>query len=154
MTLCTVTDGSVLVEVCNASTEEVENKSGAYVAAVTIVPTSMFETAARSQDETLGNICVVLSSATGNDTTNVGTEAADMAAALDNSKEDDFEVDFQDSSLGAEQRRVFVEMLKDFRGMAMETSNKPGRTDLLKFSIDTGTHMPVKPPPYRVSKAE
>ncbi|KAG3145329.1 hypothetical protein PC128_g24241 [Phytophthora cactorum] len=43
-TLCTVADGTVLVEVCNASTEQIEIKAGAYVAAVTIVSKSAFTT--------------------------------------------------------------------------------------------------------------
>ncbi|KAG2763012.1 hypothetical protein PC129_g9101 [Phytophthora cactorum] len=73
---------------------------------------------------------------------------------MDNPGEDDFEVDFLDSSLGAEQRRLIVEMLKGMRDLFVETSKKPGRTELLKFSIDTGTHLPIKQPPYRVSKAE
>ncbi|KAG3068028.1 hypothetical protein PI124_g19541 [Phytophthora idaei] len=77
-----------------------------------------------------------------------------MAGAMDNGGEYDFEVDFQDSSLGAEQRRPFAEMLKGMMNLFVETSKKPGRTELLKFSIDTGTRLPIKPPPYRVSKAE
>ncbi|KAG2780897.1 hypothetical protein PC129_g21561 [Phytophthora cactorum] len=77
-----------------------------------------------------------------------------MAAAMERSKKDDFEVDFHDSSLGAEQRELFVKTLKDFRDMFVKTSKKPGRTDLLQVSIDTGTHPPGKQQPYRVSKAE
>ncbi|KAG3020500.1 hypothetical protein PC129_g8093 [Phytophthora cactorum] len=77
-----------------------------------------------------------------------------MAGAMDNAGEDDFEVDFQDTSLGAEQRRLFAEMLKGMRDVFVETSKKPGRTELLKFSIDTGTHLPIKQPDYQVSKAE
>ncbi|KAG3058447.1 hypothetical protein PI124_g23174 [Phytophthora idaei] len=96
----------------------------------------------------------MLVSAEGKTPGKVGTEAAEMVAAMYDNKEDDFEVDFQDSSLGAEQRRLFVEMLKEFRDLFVETSKKPGRTELQKFSIDTGTHMPIKQPPYRVSKAE
>jgi hypothetical protein len=38
--------------------------------------------------------------------------------------------------------------------MFVETSMTPGRTDLLEFEIDTGTHPPIKQRPYRVSKAE
>ncbi|ETL39963.1 hypothetical protein L916_08751 [Phytophthora nicotianae] len=43
-TLCKVADGMVLVEVCNASAEEVEVGSGASIAAVTIVLESAFAT--------------------------------------------------------------------------------------------------------------
>ncbi|ETL43901.1 hypothetical protein L916_05686, partial [Phytophthora nicotianae] len=153
-TLCTVTNGTVLVEVCNASTEEVEVESGAYLAAVTVVPESAFTTEAPEREGTPKNICAVLSASSKNAETRVETEEAEMIAAMKNRDDDDFEVDFQDSSLGAEQRRLFVEMLKDMRDLFVETSKKPGRTELLRFSIDTGTHVPIKQPPYRVSKAE
>ncbi|KAG2779018.1 hypothetical protein PC119_g26746 [Phytophthora cactorum] len=77
-----------------------------------------------------------------------------MADAMNNAGGGDFEVDFQDSSLKAEQRRLFATMLKGMRDLFVETSKKPGSTELLKFSIDTGTHLPIEQPPYRVSKAE
>ncbi|KAG4052118.1 hypothetical protein PC123_g12692 [Phytophthora cactorum] len=153
-TLCTVADGTVLVEVCNACTEEIEIKSGAYVAAVTIVPKSAFTANVPRRDGTSRDISAVLSVINGNASAKVGTVEAEMAGAMDITGEDDFEVDFQDSSLGAEQRRLFAEMLKGMRDLFVETSTKPGRTELLKFSIDTGTHLPIKQPPYRVSKAE
>ncbi|GMF34276.1 unnamed protein product [Phytophthora fragariaefolia] len=38
--------------------------------------------------------------------------------------------------------------------MFMEGSMKPGRTNLLEFSIDTGNSAPIKQRSYRVSKAE
>ncbi|KAE8885751.1 hypothetical protein PF003_g26788 [Phytophthora fragariae] len=38
--------------------------------------------------------------------------------------------------------------------MRGESSKKPGRTDLLKFQIDTGDSQPIKQQPYRVSYAE
>ncbi|ETI39663.1 hypothetical protein F443_14763 [Phytophthora nicotianae P1569] len=152
-TLCTVTDGTVLVEVCNASTEGVEVEAGAYLAAVTIVPESAFTAENLKREGTPENISAVLSASSGNAETRVGKEEAEMTAVMKDGDEDDFEVDFQDSSLGAEQRRLFVEMLKDLRDLFVETSKKPGRTELLKFSIDTGTHAPIKQPPYRVSKA-
>ncbi|OWZ16732.1 hypothetical protein PHMEG_0009427 [Phytophthora megakarya] len=45
-------------------------------------------------------------------------------------------------------------MLREFYDLFGETSKGPGRTDLLKFKIDTGTHAPIKSQPYRVSKVE
>ncbi|OWZ11763.1 hypothetical protein PHMEG_00015167 [Phytophthora megakarya] len=45
-------------------------------------------------------------------------------------------------------------MLREFSDLFVETSKRPGRTDLLKFKIDTGTHAPIKSQPYRVSKVE
>ncbi|KAE9192765.1 hypothetical protein PF005_g18335 [Phytophthora fragariae] len=38
--------------------------------------------------------------------------------------------------------------------MREESSKKPGRTDLLKFQIDTGDSQPIKQQPYRVSYTE
>ncbi|KAE8914090.1 hypothetical protein PF002_g2922 [Phytophthora fragariae] len=38
--------------------------------------------------------------------------------------------------------------------MFVESSKKPGRTDLLQFEIDTGDSAPIKQQPYRVSLAE
>ncbi|KAG3191391.1 hypothetical protein PC128_g10968 [Phytophthora cactorum] len=153
-TLCTVADGTVLVEVCNASTGEIEIKAGAYVAAVTIVPKSAFTANVPRRDGTSRGISALLNVINGNASAEVGTVEAEMAGAMDNAGEDDFEVDFQDSSFGAEQRRLFAEMLKGMRDLFVETSKKPGRTELLKFSIDTGTHLSIKQPPYRESKAE
>ncbi|KAI9999232.1 hypothetical protein PInf_004052 [Phytophthora infestans] len=153
-TLCTVSEGSVLVEVCNASTEEVEIKSGTYVASVTIVPESAFVASVPESDGARESLDDVLSRSTGHATGPSGTIEAEMASATNDKDEDDFVVDFQDSSLGAEQRRFFAEMLKGTRDLFVETSKKPGRTELLQFHIDTGTHTPIKQPPYQVSKAE
>ncbi|KAG4042204.1 hypothetical protein PC123_g22297 [Phytophthora cactorum] len=132
-TLCTVTDGTVLVEVCNASTEEIEIKAGAYAAAVTIVPKSAFTTNVPRRDGTSRDISAVLSAINVNASAKAGTVEAEMAGAMDSAGEDDFEVDFQDSSLGAELRRLFAEMLKGMKDLFVETSKKPGRTELLKY---------------------
>ncbi|KAE8909759.1 hypothetical protein PF007_g5974 [Phytophthora fragariae] len=66
----------------------------------------------------------------------------------------ELDVDFTDSKLGEEQRVLMADLLGAFRDMFVETSLKPGRTDLLEFSIDTGTQAPIKQRPYRVSLAE
>ncbi|ETP33331.1 hypothetical protein F442_18131 [Phytophthora nicotianae P10297] len=125
-TLCTATDGTVLVEVCNASTEEVEVGTGAYLAAVTITPESAFTAEALKREGTPDNISAVLSASSGNAETRVGKKEAEMTATMKSGNVDDFEVDFQDSSLGTEQRRLFVEMLKDMRDLFVKTSKKPG----------------------------
>ncbi|KAG3217947.1 hypothetical protein PC129_g11248 [Phytophthora cactorum] len=104
--LYTVADETVLVEVYNASTEEIEIKAGTYVAAVTIVPKSAFTANVPRRDGTSRDINAVLSAINGNASAKVGTVEAEMAGAMDNAGENDFEVDFQDSSLGAEQRRL------------------------------------------------
>ncbi|KAG3109126.1 hypothetical protein PI125_g11210 [Phytophthora idaei] len=54
--LCTVAEGTMLVEVCNASTEEIEIKAGAYVVAVTIVPKSAFTLAFQDEMERRGTL--------------------------------------------------------------------------------------------------
>ncbi|KAI9998289.1 hypothetical protein PInf_002664 [Phytophthora infestans] len=72
----------------------------------------------------------------------------------DRDPEEELEVDLKSSKLGDEQRELFREVLQPFKDMFVETSMRPGRTDLLEFSIDTGDHAPIKQPPYRVSKAE
>jgi len=153
-TLCTVTEGQVLIEVCNASTEEVAIKTGVYVAAVTVVPASAFAPENDVSRGTTERIDAVIGAVARNDVTSGRAEEAEMAAAIEVGKDDDFVVNFSDSSLGTEQRALFVETLKDFRDMFVETSKKPGRTDLLKFHIDTGDASPFKQQPYRVSKAE
>ncbi|KAG2792203.1 hypothetical protein PC111_g23572 [Phytophthora cactorum] len=113
--LVEVVDGTVLVEVCNASTEEIEIKAGAYVAAVTIVRKSAFTANVPGRDGTSRDISAVLSATNGNASAKVGTVEAEMADAMDNAGGGDFEVDFQDSSLEAEQRRLFAMMLKGMR---------------------------------------
>ncbi|KAG3123192.1 hypothetical protein C6341_g26644 [Phytophthora cactorum] len=105
----------VEVEVCNASTEEIEIKAGAYVAAVTIVRKSAFTANVPGRDGTSRDISAVLSAINGNASAKVGTVEAEMADAMDNAGGGDFEVDFQDSSLEAEQRRLFAMMLKGMR---------------------------------------
>ncbi|ETP27739.1 hypothetical protein F442_22979, partial [Phytophthora nicotianae P10297] len=99
-TLCTMTNGTVLVEVCNASTEEVEVETGAYLAAVTVVPESAFTAEVPEREGTSKNISAVLSASSRNAETRIETEEAKMSAAMKDRDDDDFEVDFQDSSLG------------------------------------------------------
>ncbi|KAE8972622.1 hypothetical protein PF011_g25572 [Phytophthora fragariae] len=64
------------------------------------------------------------------------------------------EADFSDSKLSSEQKALFQDELNDFSDLFVESSKKPGRTDLLKFEIDTGDNRPIKQQPYRVSGAE
>ncbi|OWZ11396.1 hypothetical protein PHMEG_00015588 [Phytophthora megakarya] len=51
-------------------------------------------------------------------------------------------------------RKLFQAELDRFGDMFVESSKKPGRTDLLKFKIDPGNSSPFKSQPYRVSDAE
>ncbi|GMF31064.1 unnamed protein product [Phytophthora fragariaefolia] len=69
-------------------------------------------------------------------------------------KEVVLEADFFQSKLSDEQKAMFLQELNRFRDMFVESSKKPGRTDLLEFRIDTGENRPIKQQPYRVSFAE
>ncbi|KAE8875522.1 hypothetical protein PF007_g21860 [Phytophthora fragariae] len=82
------------------------------------------------------------------------TPSQDPMPGLDAAKEAELDVDFTDSKLGGEQRVLLADLLGSFRDMFVETSLKPGRTDLLEFSIDTGTQAPIKQRPYSFSQAE
>jgi hypothetical protein len=68
--------------------------------------------------------------------------------------DEELNVDFEGSKLGDEQQQLMRGLLGEFKAMFGETSMTPGRTDLLEFEIDSGTHPPIKPRLYRVSKAE
>ncbi|KAG2804969.1 hypothetical protein PC112_g18477 [Phytophthora cactorum] len=83
-------EGTWDVEVCNASTEEIAIKAGAYVAAVTIVPKSAFTANVPRRDGTSRDISAVLSAINGNASAKVGTVEAEIAGAMDNAGEDDF----------------------------------------------------------------
>ncbi|EEY58175.1 uncharacterized protein PITG_00798 [Phytophthora infestans T30-4] len=69
-------------------------------------------------------------------------------------KEEKGEADFSQSKLTDEQIELFREELIRFDDLFVTSSMKPGRTDRLKFEIDTGDNKPIKQPPYRVSMAE
>ncbi|KAE9286108.1 hypothetical protein PF008_g26747 [Phytophthora fragariae] len=170
-TLCTVHNGKVLVEVCNASTEEVIISKGTLLAAATVVPETAFESSAssdggktpaseESRTKTEGNpswidskkpswIDSILSAAATDASSSQGT-----IPELEKVLQEVLDVDFSDSKLNDEQRALLRSLLELFRDMFVETSMTPGRTDLLQFSVDTGTHPPIKHRPYRVSKAE
>ncbi|GMF43925.1 unnamed protein product [Phytophthora fragariaefolia] len=77
-----------------------------------------------------------------------------LKTATENGDYDEIEVDFAGSKLNEEQRVRLPKELEAFQDLFVGTSKKPGRTDLLKFWIDTGPNAPVKQRPYRVSQAE
>ncbi|KAE9338447.1 hypothetical protein PF008_g12056 [Phytophthora fragariae] len=162
-TLCTVHGGKTIVEVCNASTDELILTKGTALAAATVVPKSAFNSlnSSRPTADNKGHpspspeskdsawIDSVISTAVATPTTSrehmPGFEEARLA---------ELDVDFTDSKLGEEQRVLMADLLGAFRDMFVETSLKPGRADLLEFSIDTGTQASIKQRPYRVSLAE
>ncbi|OWY91808.1 hypothetical protein PHMEG_00039466 [Phytophthora megakarya] len=144
--LCTVHNGQVIVEVLNASAEEIEIREGVLVASDAVND---------GKDET----SAILSSVADRNVPINATENTELKPALAGTSENvfgtsenDFEVDFSKSSLSTEQRVLFENVLMVFVDMFVETSMRPGRTDLLEFSIDTGTSLPIKPQPYRKVK--
>ncbi|GMF40664.1 unnamed protein product [Phytophthora fragariaefolia] len=163
--LCTVHNKKVVVEVCNPSTEEMVVKKGTLVAAVSVVPASAFKTSSipscAEQSELFspeGNAstkrefdwvhaAITASSHTANAPPSAMPE-------LDKVLQNELNIDFSESKLGNEQKELFSDLLSSFKDMFVETSMKPGRTNLLEFSIDTGNSAPIKQRPYRVSKAE
>ncbi|OWZ07023.1 hypothetical protein PHMEG_00020639 [Phytophthora megakarya] len=157
-TLCTMKEGKIVVEVCNASEEDVIIKKGTLIAAATVVPRTAFSF--ENEGRTVG----VEQNASAGETelassTIVSAEVfheppADATPALGEEQQKEFNMDFSASKLTAEQQGLFSHLLESFADMFVETSMKPGRTDLLEFSIDTGDNAPIKQRSYRVSKAE
>ncbi|GMF41059.1 unnamed protein product [Phytophthora fragariaefolia] len=126
-TLCTVQNGQVIVEVCNASTD------------------------APSEGDPEGEPRVVGSVA---EERKDHIERAVMASKPDILPDKGVVADFSDTKLSEEQKTLLQEELNAFSDLLVESSKKPGRTDLLKFEIDTGNNRPIKQQPYRVSVAE
>ncbi|GMF28614.1 unnamed protein product [Phytophthora fragariaefolia] len=149
--LCSIQNGQTIVEVCNASEEDLVIQKGTALAAATIVPKSAFlptQQAYQSGSGTRGVDSVISSAA------KESNPSREKMPGLKEAYRAEMEADFTDSKLGGEQQELLRSLLGDFRDMFVESSLKPGRTDLLKFSIDTGTHPPIKQRPYRVSNAE
>ncbi|KAE8953253.1 hypothetical protein PR001_g32952, partial [Phytophthora rubi] len=163
--LCTAQEKKVIVEVCNPSTEEMIIKKGTPLAAISVVPESAFsaskasspvdgaepfspEENASSKRESDWIHAAITASPTAENA------SSESMPELDKVLETELKVDFSDSKLGCEQKELFSGLLNSFLDLIVETSLKPGRTDLLEFTIDTGDSAPIKQRPYRVSKAE
>ncbi|KAE9043707.1 hypothetical protein PR001_g3157 [Phytophthora rubi] len=126
-------------------------QKGTALAAATVVTKSAFlptQQAYRSDAGTRGVDSVISSAAKDS------SPSREAMPGLTEAYWAEMEADFTDSKLSGEQQKLLRSLLGDFRDMFVESSLKPGRTDLLKFSIDTGTHPPIKQRPYRVSNAE
>ncbi|OWY94684.1 putative membrane protein [Phytophthora megakarya] len=111
-TLTLGTTGQVIVEVLNASTEEIESREGVPVASVAVVTDASFtwDAVNDGKDETSD----ILSSVADRNVPVNATENTELKPALTGTSENafgtsenDFEVDFSNSSLGAEQRFLF-----------------------------------------------
>ncbi|KAE9105420.1 hypothetical protein PF007_g13706 [Phytophthora fragariae] len=162
-TLCTVHKGQVIAEVCNASTGEYWIRKGTVVAATSVIPESAFTpieppakrpTLAKSVP---GDLKEGVAAET---VKKMSEERPDRPAEIVEAPKPEIppdkgmEADFSDSVMSDEQKRLFQDELNGFSDMFVESSKKPGRTELLKFEIDTGDSKPFKQQPYRVSGAE
>ncbi|OWY94743.1 hypothetical protein PHMEG_00035445 [Phytophthora megakarya] len=151
--LSTIKDGQVIVEICNASTEEYWVKKGTTFAAASVVPDAAFnfEKGAPLSQDTEGPSPVAATTEerfdnTPNEDRSEDPTIPDSVVSV--------KADFTSSDLSDEQKELFQAELDRFGDMFVESSKKPPRTDLLKFEIDTGNRPPFKSQPYRVSGAE
>ncbi|KAE8970769.1 hypothetical protein PR001_g27106 [Phytophthora rubi] len=157
--LGTVKDGQVIVEVCNASTDEYWIRKGTVIASTSVIPESAFESATVEQKGTVpaddnepGVECAAFVSEARKP--DVGEKVKASKPDVPPEKSEGMEADFSESKLSVEQKELFQAELDGFRSMFVDSSKEPGRTDLLQFEIDTGNSAPIKQQPYRVSLAE
>ncbi|KAE9346821.1 hypothetical protein PF008_g8105 [Phytophthora fragariae] len=161
-TLCTAQKGQVIVEVCNASTDEYWIKKGTVVASTAVIPESAFASLPQPEERSPENGKQSAGNAESEpeavrsvtEERKERTEEKVKASKPDIPSDKGAEADFSDSKLSSEQKALFQDELNDFSDLFVESSKKPGRTDLLKFEIDTGDNRPIKQQPYRVSGAE
>jgi hypothetical protein len=140
--LGTASDGWVLVEVCNPTPDAMILRKGVVVALVTPLPAETILPDPDPGDCLEGGS--VWPDGCRNDSSRSerayqireGENGADGGAKLD--------VDFSDSELTPEQQGLLRRELEPFSNLFVETSNAPGRTDLLQFQIDTAGHPPIK----------
>ncbi|KAE8987554.1 hypothetical protein PR001_g22292 [Phytophthora rubi] len=162
-TLCTVHKGQVIVEVCNASTDENWIRKGTVAAATSVIPESAFtpvEPPAKRPALTK-SVSGDLKEGVAAETVKTMSEGRpDRPAEIVEAPKPEIppdkgmEADFSDSALSDEQKSLFQDELNGFCDMFVGSSKKPGRAELLKFEIDTGDSKPIKQQPYRVSGAE
>lgn len=143
--LCTVGEGKVIVEVCNASTDEYWIRKGTAVASATIVPKSAFnhedppgEKEPKGKNvPTEGLESPVTMSVTEGQGEEVCGEARTSKPDVPPDKDVNATADFFESDLSAEQKTLFRSELNGFYDMFVESLMKPGRTEMLYFKVDT-----------------
>ncbi|KAG2760884.1 hypothetical protein PC129_g20684 [Phytophthora cactorum] len=135
-------------------------KKGTQLAAASVVPESAFENLPmRAEDDVIEEVSSAPHSTSWVDAVisavarNV-CQSNDPMSELEKVLQEELDIDFSSSKLSEEQQSLMRALLESFRDMFVETSMTPARTDLMEFSIDTGTHPPIKQRLYRVSKAE
>ncbi|KAE8953263.1 hypothetical protein PR001_g32948, partial [Phytophthora rubi] len=144
--LCTVQEKKMIVEVCNPSTEEMIIKKGTPLAAISVVPESAFSASEVSSPVDGAEPFSPEESASSTRESDWFHAAIAASPTAENASSEPM------PELG--KKELFSGLLNSFRDLFVETSLKPGRTDLLEFTIDTGDSAPIKQRPYRVSKAE
>lgn len=140
--LCTVREGRVLVEVCNASTEELLLARNASVAVVTEIPKSAFASeeckSAKNGQPNRVDVSQVIGAVDNSPDADCPREPIPGLKEAKEAEMEELDIDFTGSKLSQEQRALLAKELNSFRDLFVETSKTPGRTDLLEFSIDTG----------------
>ncbi|KAG2920863.1 hypothetical protein PC119_g17587 [Phytophthora cactorum] len=160
--LCTISEGKVVVEICNASTEEYWVRKGTIVASASAVPESTFgfekptgkvePSASRVPSEDVP-VEVVISVAEERED-KVSEKVKVTRPDVPPDKDIGVKADFSESDVSAEQKALFREALNGFHDMFVESSMRPGKTEMLYFKIDSSDSQPIKQQPYRVSLAE
>lgn len=143
--LCTVGEGKVIVEVCNASTDEYWIRKGTAVASATIVPKSAFNHEDPPGEEepkgknvpTEGLESFVTMSVTEGQGEEVCGETRTSKPDVPPDKDVNATADFFESDLSVEQKTLFRSELNGFYDMFVESLMKPGRTEMLYFKVDT-----------------
>ena len=128
-------NNEVYCEIFNPTGETVEINSLDIIAKGEIIPKKSFKTSEEyiKQNQNADVINTVVSEET---------------------EEELFEVNFEKSGLNQQQKERLIETLKSFKEVFVNSSKAPGRTNLVKFEIDTEEHKPIRNSPYRISKHE
>ncbi|KAE9339762.1 hypothetical protein PR003_g10846 [Phytophthora rubi] len=121
-TLCTVQKGQVIVEVCNASTDEYWIKKGTVVASTAVIPESAFASSPQPEETSSGNGKQAAGNAEGEpeavrsvaEERPERTEEKVKASKPDIPPDKGAEADFSDSKLSGEQKALFQDELNDF----------------------------------------
>ncbi|GMF52601.1 unnamed protein product [Phytophthora fragariaefolia] len=146
-TLCTVGDGNVIVELCNASTEGFWVTRGTVVASASVVPDSAFENEPSLAGETSkkrndlydegGDDSIACLRQEKGEGEGRGENVKASKPGVPPDKEVVLEADFSQLKLCDEQKALFQQELNRFQDMFVESSNKRGRTELFEFRIDS-----------------
>ncbi|KAG2944157.1 hypothetical protein PC117_g9167 [Phytophthora cactorum] len=159
---CTTKEGKAVVEICNASTEEYWVNRGTVVASLSVVPKTAFgfeEPSEKMENpegraQTRDGETAVAMPATVERKEREGELVKAAAPDVSPDKDVGAKTNFTESNLSEETKDVFQSELNGFYNMFVESSMKPGRTEMLYHKIGTGDSVPIKQQPYRVSLAE